>query len=241
VTGGNDESQRAATRGERPAASAPSGFALTWGVRPIRRRGPAPSLTVEQIARTAIALADLGGLDDVTMASVAERVGCTKMALYRYVNTKEDLLHVMFDAALGQPAKITRRNWRAGIKEWAGALLERYLAHPWSVDVPLGALAMTYNRAQWLEASLAILRSSGLPTEDKLRLVLLLNGHALFTAKLHHDAKALAAVAPSFPEGRLADLPEVAAAASYLAGEPDSRSDFEWGLDRILDGVDRRR
>ena len=63
------------------------------------RRGRKPSLTLADITRAAVELADAEGLAAVSMARVAERLGNSTMALYRHVKSKDELLLLMSDAA----------------------------------------------------------------------------------------------------------------------------------------------
>src|ERR1700742_2125383 len=81
----------------------PSALDLLWGTPARPRRGPKPSLTRERIVTAAIALADAEGLASLSMQHLAERLGCAKMALYRYVPGKAELVALMLDAGLGDP------------------------------------------------------------------------------------------------------------------------------------------
>ena len=83
--------------------AAPTALDLLWGTRQRPRRGPKPSLSLERIVTEAIALADAEGLANLSMQHLAERLGCAKMALYRYVPGKSELVALMVDAALGDP------------------------------------------------------------------------------------------------------------------------------------------
>jgi AcrR family transcriptional regulator len=216
---------------------------LTWGFRPARTRGPTPSLSVEDIASEAVAIADRDGLGSVTMERVARSVGCTKMALYRYVQSKSDLVAVMFDAAVGQPpAAVGRiRSWRRALRTWATALLDRYQAHPWAMEVPLGTAALTRNQARWLEAALATMADLPISPQDKLEVVLLLNAHAMFRAKIAGDVSAGNAPAPDpeLGEAIAAQLPYVSDVwtAGYLS-DGDATTGFERGLDYLLAGIE---
>jgi AcrR family transcriptional regulator len=74
---------------------------LLWGTPERSGRGPKPTLTLEQIARAAIAIADAEGLDALSMRRVAETLGFTTMALYRHIHSKTELIAVMVDTAIG--------------------------------------------------------------------------------------------------------------------------------------------
>ena len=71
--------------------SAPTTLDLLWGTAQRPRRGPKPSLTLERIVAEAIEHADAEGLASLSMQRLAERLGCAKMALYRYVPGKAEL------------------------------------------------------------------------------------------------------------------------------------------------------
>lgn len=81
---------------------------LLWGLRePWTGGGPKPTLSIEQIARTAVDIADAEGFDAVTMQRVAGQLDYTKMALYRYVASKNELIAAMIEAAVGDPPDLT--------------------------------------------------------------------------------------------------------------------------------------
>src|SRR5215207_6107774 len=87
---------------------------LLWGARRRPRRGPKPSLSVEQIVSAAVEVADDEGLAALSMQRVAERLGFTTMSLYRYVPGKGELIDLMLDAAFGRPPdpEDEAPNWR---------------------------------------------------------------------------------------------------------------------------------
>ena len=93
-------------------AAPPTALDLLWGTRDRPRRGPRPSLSLDRIVAEAISLADEEGLANLSMQRLAERLGCAKMALYRYVPGKSELVALMVDAALGDPPEPPQRRRR---------------------------------------------------------------------------------------------------------------------------------
>ena len=89
---------------EQPA-QVPERVALLWGLRPTTRRGRRPSLTLGDITRAAVRIADAEGLAAVSMSRVAAELGSSTMALYRYVSDKNELLTLMVDNAWGGPPR----------------------------------------------------------------------------------------------------------------------------------------
>jgi AcrR family transcriptional regulator len=220
----------------------PSGIALTWGARPERRLGPRPSMTVEEITAAAIAVADEGGLAALSMAAVAQRLGCTKMALYRYVEGKDDLRALMIDGAVGPPPEVDpEAGWRAGLEGWARALLARFLAHPWAVDVPVGGALMTRHQTLWLEAALRTMRPSGLTLPQRLSVALLLSTHVAASARLRRDTATAAPPDPALPPDlmdpeELSDVLE-AFGRGHLSDADGAEQEFSFGVTCILDGA----
>jgi AcrR family transcriptional regulator len=89
---------------------------------PRQRRGPRRGLSIDAVVEAATSIADAEGLDAVTMAAVAQRLSFTTMSLYRYVESRQDLLVAMVDEALGEPPSRNRRwGWRRQTEAWAGA------------------------------------------------------------------------------------------------------------------------
>ncbi|WP_066369116.1 TetR/AcrR family transcriptional regulator [Herbidospora mongoliensis] len=112
-------------------------LALLWRTtgEGVKRRGPKPALTVDAILEAAIAVADESGLDGLSMRAVGERLGKTAMALYTYVPTKRELIDLMYDHAHADLIPDLPGGWRQAVETWSLALHERYLRHPWLLQV----------------------------------------------------------------------------------------------------------
>ena len=149
-----------------------------WGVERAGRRGPKPGLTIQQIGTAAVAVADLDGLDGVSMKAVAQTLGVTTMSLYRYVDSKDDLYAVMLDTAYGPPdMSVTARGaWRGRLERWARAVAARRLDHPWSVTVPLKEPPATPNTAGWTECGLQAFQPTNLTAQQRFSSLLLIDG-----------------------------------------------------------------
>ncbi|WP_067703389.1 TetR/AcrR family transcriptional regulator [Nocardia jejuensis] len=229
---------------------APTALTLLWGSQDRPRRGPKPSLTLEGIVDEAIALADAEGLANLSMARLAERLGCAKMALYRYVPGKGELTALMFDAALGAPPERTAAHgdsseyWRDYLRLWTETFFERACAHSWALELIHGVRPIGPNEMSWLESALAELADTGLNASERLDAIVLLLGHgrSLVQTMAGSDADA---------EGRLATeiagvlkthserYPSVAAAYAEqaAAADPGRNNALDFGIDRILDGL----
>ncbi|MGN9844580.1 TetR/AcrR family transcriptional regulator C-terminal domain-containing protein [Nonomuraea sp. H19] len=143
-------------------------MALLWrsGAEPgAARPGPKPGLSVDAIVDAAIAVADADGMAALSMRKVGERLGRTGMALYTYVQSKDELVDLMYDRALAElPAHYDlSRGWRPAITSWAEHLWAFYLRHPWVLQVSQARPVLGPNEFALLESMVEILRATGLP------------------------------------------------------------------------------
>ena len=228
--------------------SAPSALDLLWGTRQQPRRGPRPSLSLERIVTEAIALADAEGLANLSMQHLAERLGCAKMALYRHVPGKAELVALMVDAAIGDPPEPPaptasgEQPWRAALRLWATTIFRRYRAHPWAIEATTGARPMGQNELAWLETALVGLARTGLTGAERLDAVVLLNGHVRSLVQAtpagqkdleKQIARQVGAVLSAHAD-RYPQVLEAFSGSSSSAGRDNA---LHFGIDRILDGL----
>lgn len=224
----------------------PPGTALAWGHTAAPRRGPKPGWSVEQIVNAAIAQADAEGYAALSMPSIAKRLGITANALYRYIRSKEELLVLVAEASWGPPPEPLPDDWRAAVTAWARALLERCHRHPWLIELPVRGGPTTPNMLRWLEVFLAGMADTGLNISDKLGCASLVDGWVRSTAALLRDVHAgspeRTQALSEFLQPRLQDrgYPRVAAvfAGENYGEDGMQESDVEFGLERILDGIE---
>ncbi|MDQ1552425.1 MAG: hypothetical protein QOD50_1847 [Actinomycetota bacterium] len=222
----------------------PRGIALAWGVAANPQRGPRRELNIEGIVDAAVSIADADGLSAVSMASVASALGFTTMSLYRYVTAKDDLILLMQEQGIGLPplSILEAVDWRDGLTRWYRAILAVYAVHPWLLDIPVEGEPSTPNNLAWLDAGLAVLDSTPLDAASRVAAVLMFSGYSRWEAQVGRTVQSTTRVALA-PEV-LADLitpeqfPFLAPAIAAGAFE-DSANPFEFGLLRILDGLER--
>ncbi|WP_018684737.1 TetR/AcrR family transcriptional regulator [Actinokineospora enzanensis] len=217
-------------------------MALLWDPPDGPRRGPRPTLAVRSVAAAGIAIADADGLAAVTMQRVAAAVGVTKMAIYRYVPGKDDLVAVMVDLAVGPPPELPD-GWRAALDHWARTLFDRFRAHPWALAATIGPRPIGPNEVAWLDRAVAALAGTGLRGGEAIDVAATLAGH------VRGIAQQGVAVPDGSPEGTMAAtvgavlaaradrFPALAAAMRSAAEDGAHDQALDFGLARILDGV----
>src|ERR1035441_4081870 len=155
------------------------------------------ALTPERITAAGIQIADQHGISAVTIRRLSASMGYATMAVYRHISSRDELLLLMMDRALGPPPDLDpRQSWQAGLRRWAAGLFERYLAHPWLLDAPVPGMPVTPHHAMWVEHALAITSQVGLTTSQRLEAALLIDGHLRTIATLARAAPPPARAGP---------------------------------------------
>jgi AcrR family transcriptional regulator len=207
-----------------------------WQGRTRPTRGPKPALTLDQIADTAIAIADAEGLGAVSMQRVAAELGYTKMSLYRYLPGKAELVAAMVERGIGEPPDLTGRSWREGLVEWAGALLAALEGHAWAQEATTGSRPIGPNELGWTEQALRVLPPA-LTGAERMDTVATVAGHVRMVAGQSVQKAPEESLLRAMSEH--ADrYPAVAAAMADIAVRGGTDEAFSFGLGRILDGLE---
>jgi len=214
-----------------------------WGSRERAARGPKPELSLDGIVRAAIEVADIEGLNALTMTRIATQLDVTTMALYRYVPGKDELIDLMIDAALGAPPHPISSDWRTEIAQWARTSLARFHAQPWLLESVMRTAPIGPNWLAWLNAALRALSGSGLSAKEMIPAVLLIDGHVRSAAQVSLGATGTEQWAENFDrvlrathdDANYSALTRVAGAGGFAE---TSQSPFEFGLQLLLDGIE---
>ncbi|MFD8388518.1 TetR/AcrR family transcriptional regulator [Streptomyces sp. NPDC059680] len=221
-------------------------LALLWGEQEQPTRGPKPTLSPQRIAAAAVELADAQGLDAVSMSKVAAEFGVSAMALYRYVPGKAELVELMIESVLAEVPDLSAAegDWRAATRLWARRCLDLYRAHPWALAATaMRRQAMGPHQLRWLDAAHAALEPTGLPAAQRHQVFVLVVGlvrslaqqTADFDAEQDREWNRLTAEVLRRHADR---FPALTRAIAEGAFEPDGTDPLDFGLDRILDGVE---
>jgi AcrR family transcriptional regulator len=218
------------------------GTDLLWELGDQGRVGTRPALTVPRIAAAGIALADAAGMASVSMQQVAGMLDVTKMALYRHVTNKAELVAVMIEIAVGPPPDLSTvpGGWRPKLTEWARLMRETWQQHPWLPAVTVGERSMGPREIGWTESAVAALDGTGLTGAERMDAVFLVSGHIRNTRSAstagtqpwNRDRSLRSQIAAH------ADLFPALVAATDDAADATPDSSWRFGLDRIFDGLE---
>lgn len=228
---------------------------LMWHGQDDSRPGPKRGVDLPTIAAAGVRIADAQGLSAVSMRRLATEVGFTTMALYRYVQSKLEVLALVMDHAYGDPPGTIAGadDWRARLSAWAHANRDVIVAHPWILEIRVTEPPLTPAQIGWLEAGLGTLAGLVLSEQEKLSSILLVDVYVRGQAQLSIGTTPAGPDVVSATEQYshrlrvLADpqrFPHVHAAVLSGALDDDDEDfavdEFAFGLDSVLDGIAAR-
>ncbi len=206
-------------------------------------------LTRERVLGAAIELADAVGIDALTMRRLAQALGVEAMSLYHHVANKDDLLLGMLDVVV-QEMELPDEDlpWKVALRRSAISAHEVLVRHRWAGHLLVsGDTGVARSRLQHMDAILGSLRRGGFSVALTDHAYHALDSHIIgFTmwqlSFPFETDEELRAVASDFLHDFPVDqLPYLAEHVAYHLREPsgDEQGEFDFGLDLILDGLER--
>jgi AcrR family transcriptional regulator len=212
-----------------------------------RRRTP---LSRDRVLRTAIALADERGVTELTMRKLAAELGVEAMSLYHHVANKNDLLDGMIDLVFGEiEPPSPEGDWKEQLRKRAASTRAALNRHPWAVGEMEGRTDHGPSNLRIHDAVLGCLLAAGFSDE------LAVHAYSVQDAYIYGFALQQADMSSQTPEdfaaeaqrqmieyeAILADYPHlVRVVGGHVAKVGyDYDTEFLWGLDLILDALER--
>ena len=216
-------------------------------VQPKTNEQRAP-LSRGRVLRAAIDLADTGGIGSLSMRRLAHRLGVEAMSLYHHVANKDDILSGIADLVVEEyEIPNPGPDWKASIRRTAVSAYRVLLRHPWAAGLLLAGTTPSVARLRYMDALLGTLRGAGFSAE--------MTDHAYHALDSHIMGFTLWVTGMNLPsdeqftdlaQGFLARLPadEMPHLVEHVhqhlkPRDPDDKPEFEFGLDLLLDGLER--
>jgi len=217
----------------------------TQAMSPAGRREP---LSRDKVLRSAMAVADAGGLETLTMRTLGHELGVGPMALYRHVANKDDMVDGIVDLVfdeIGPPSPAA--DWRASMRERAISVRDALMRHRWAIGLLESRRNPGPANLRHHDAVIGNLLAAGFDMAMAAHAYSLLDayiyGFALTKMNLPFESTSdIAEVAQTMLEPfPLNAYPNLAAFITEHAMKPgyDFGDEFEYGLDVILDGLER--
>jgi AcrR family transcriptional regulator len=218
---------------------------------PTRSETPARvPLNRERVLRAAVAFADESGIGSLSMRKLGEALGVEAMSLYNHVANKDELLDGMVDivfSEIGLPSG--EAEWRTAMRQRAVSARQALSLHRWAIGLMESRTSPGPATLRHHDAVIGSLRGAGFSVAMAAHAFSALDsyiyGFALQEASLpFHTAEETAEVAQmimaQFPRDEYPHLAELTIEHVLQPGY-DYGNEFEFGLDLILDGLERVR
>jgi AcrR family transcriptional regulator len=204
------------------------------------------ALSKERIVQAAVALADAEGFESLSMRNLAEALGAAPMALYRHVRNKEDLLDGMIDVVFGEirdPA--LKGNWKIELRRRGISAREALLRHRWAIGRMEDRTNPGPASGEHHNATMGCLREAGFSFRDAVHAYSVLDSYAYGFAlqektspfETPEESAEMAATTVGDMGALYPHLAEVV--VEFAKTGYDYSQEFEFGLDLILDGLER--
>ena len=205
-------------------------------------------LTREAVVHAAVALADMWGVESLTIRKLAHELGAAPMALYRHIANKDELLDGMVDVVFGEIEVPTdAENWKRVLRQRGISARKALLRHPWAIGLMESRLSPGSASLKHHNAVLGTLRDAGFSFKAAVHAYSVLDsymyGFALQEKSLPFETPEESAEVAKATVGSYAgEYPYLAEVVTEFGKSGyDYAEEFESGLDLILDGIERLR
>ena len=230
---------------------------MTTDTKPVAE--PRIPLSKERVLQGAVAVADKGGIESLTMRKLADELGVEAMSLYYHVANKEAVLDGVVEALVHEiaesqggftvPEKVT--DWKTEVRDRILAARVVMLRHPWAPSVFETRTRMSPSVVMYFETLLGIMREGGFSYDLAHRAMHAVGSMSLgFTQELFKpDSAAEEEESTEMFEHMMEKLPYLAGMMMEIAhddpdttlGWCDAQREFEFSLDLLLDGLEQKR
>jgi AcrR family transcriptional regulator len=206
-------------------------------------------LSRDRVLHAAAELADEGGLESLSMRRLAQSLGVEAMSLYHHVRNKGDLLGGMLDIVYSEvEPPSSEGDWRSAMRRSAISFQQVLMRHPWGCSLLGSSIDASPTRLRYMDAVLGRLRGAGFSADMTHHAYHALDSHIVGFTLWLLPYLAVAQQQPDYAERFLEelsgeDLPHLSehVLVHMAPSRPEDVGEFEFGLDLILDGLDRLR
>jgi AcrR family transcriptional regulator len=216
--------------------------------RPTPSPGGRVPLSRERVLGAAVLLADERGIESLTMRELGLRLGVEAMSLYNHVANKDDLLDGMVDLVVSEiDLPPDTGDWKEAMRRRAISAQSVFSRHPWASALIDSRESSGPARLRYLDWVVGTLRRAGFTLEMAARAFSLLDSYIYGFGRQQLNMSAAPDVTPeemaeaflrAIPADEYPYLRELVVEYAMTAGY-DENADFAFGIDLILDGLQR--
>jgi AcrR family transcriptional regulator len=205
-------------------------------------------LSRERILRTAILLADRGGIESLSMRKIAQELGVQAMSLYNHVANKDDMLDGIVDIVVSEiEVPDLGVEWKTAMRRRANSAHAVLLRHPWATMPIVSRINVGPAMLRYIDATLGCLCEAGFSFEIVDRAWNAIDSHIYgftlqelnFPIAAAEYAKAAQHYLPNIPAEKYPYMNRLT--QHLIDGHYDGIADFNFGLELILSGLDSDR
>ena len=206
------------------------------------RRGQRADLSRERIVRAAIVLADEDGLEALSMRRIGQRLGVEAMSLYNHVPNKDAVLDGMVDLLVEQiELPPEDAPWRAAILGRALAARRVILAHPWAPRLVTARATTSRAIVGYMDLIAGVFVAGGFSNQLTHDATHLISSRVLGFTQDIFDPNEIRPEGAALWTEALGSGAYPRLAASLDGVTHDDEREFVFGLELILDGLERAR
>jgi AcrR family transcriptional regulator len=210
---------------------------------------PRAPLSRERVLRTALVLADGGGIESLTMRRIGHELQVEAMSLYNHVANKEDILDGIVDLVFSEIALPSdQAEWKKAMRERAISAHDALLRHPWAPSLMQSRTKPGPATLRHHDSVLGSLRRAGFTLVMAAHADSVIDGYVYGFALQQmniplQSPEQVAEVGKAILRQLAGEYPHLAEMITEHAMKPGYAyaDEFEFGLDLILDGLERLR
>jgi AcrR family transcriptional regulator len=209
-------------------------------------------LSKARVLGAAVALADEGGVDALSMRRLAQELGVVPMALYKHVANKDEMLGGMIDVVVGEiDPPLSGTDWKTAVRQRVLSARSALLRHPWASQVIESRTDPTPAVLKYMDSMVGMFRAGGFSIDLTHHAM-----HAMGSRLLGFSQELFDDTADTGPEMDPVMFQEMAKGyphitemvmaithddESVVGTGCDDQFEFEFALDLMLDGLERLR
>jgi AcrR family transcriptional regulator len=216
----------------------------------VEARPPRAPLSRERVLQAAVALADQGGIESLSMRKLAHQLGVVPMALYKHVANKDELLDGMIDLVVSEiDPPIQGAQWKTAVRERILSARRTLLRHPWASRAMESRTQPTPTVLAYMDSMIGMFLAGGFSIDQTHHAMHAMGSRLMgFTQELFNDnadadpemeQQLFAALAETLPNIYQLYLTVTHDDASVVGPGCDDQFEFEFALDLLLDGLEK--
>ena len=208
-----------------------------------RRRAP---LTKERVLEAAVRLADRDGIEALSMRTLARELGVEAMSLYHHVANKDAILDGISDLVVSEiQVPVIGGDWKTEMRKRAHSAHEVFRRHPWAALLVGSRINVGPGMLRYIDATIGCLTQAGFTYAMADAAWNAMDSHIVgftlyelnFPLDRSEYASAASQFLPLLPAERYPYMR--ALAVMVIEGKHTGVQDFDFGLNLLLDGLER--